>query len=119
MESEHAKDTSARGMKALVLLVTAVVVAFAQPPLTSDSRETPRLGLPTPYAGRAPVYVPPVDDVYDVLVTNTRVLVVEETVWSNEVRRTVWHKKGEANPRTNFTTLSSNLISRTTNTISP
>lgn len=118
MGAEHFKTCPARGMKGLVLLVMAVV-ACAQPPLTSDSTQVPRLALPMPptYAGRAPVYVPPVTDVYDVLVTNTRVLVVEVTVYSNEVQRTVWHKKGEAHPRTNFLILSSNMISRTTNAI--
>lgn len=95
-------------------MVTAAVMA--QPPFTSDSRDVPRLAIP-PYPGRAPIYVPAVPDVYDELVTNQRVLVVEETVYSNVVQRTVWHKKGEHLPRTNYLILSSNKVSQVTNSL--
>lgn len=99
----------------VIAMVAAAVMA--QPPFTSDSREVPRLALPVPpaYNGRAPIYVPPVVDVNDVLVTNVRPIIVEEEIWSNVVQRTVWYKKGEPTPRTNFVVLSSNLVLRSTN----
>lgn len=95
------------------------VICEAQPPLTSDSRAagvTPASIDPTSLPRRAPVYIPPRDDIFDVLVTNTRPIVVEVTVFSNEVRRTIWYKDGQA--RTNEQTLSTNMLSRTTNTVS-
>lgn len=106
-------------MNTIIISFTLAVAVLAQPPMTSDHREAPRAELPMPptYHGRAPVYVPPVTDVYDEIVTNTRILVVEETVWSNTVHKTVWYKKGEPMPRTNFLVLSSNMVQRTTNSL--
>lgn len=94
------------------------VAVFSQPQVTSDSRAAgvvPAAINPTSLPPRAPVFVPPHDDIFDVLVTNTRPLVVEVTVFSNEVRRTIWYKNGQA--RTNFQTLTTNVISVTTNTL--
>lgn len=102
-------------------LVVGALIAlpvFSQPSTTSDSRQSRQvpdainpLTLPT----RAPVYIAPQDDVFEVLVTNIRPVVVEVEIYSNVVRRTIWHQRGQL--RTNDTILSTNLLSRSTNSV--
>lgn len=92
--------------------------ALCQPPTTSDSRQArqaPNFINPLLLPPRTPVYVPPHDDVFEVLVTNRVPVVVVEEVYSNVVRRTIWHQRGEL--RTNDEVLCTNLVSRITNSV--
>src|SRR5688572_8978501 len=92
-----------------------VCCALAQPPVTSDSRVAPSFKPVDPIIlpGRQPIYVPPRIDVFDVVTTNNRPVVVAIEVHSNVVHRLVWWQNGVC--RTNDTIISSNIVSCTTN----
>lgn len=99
-------------------LIAITLPVSSQPPATSDSRQArqiPDAINPLSLPQRAPVYIPPQDDVFEVLVTNTRPVVVEVEVYSNVVRRTIWYQRGQL--RTNDMILSTNLLSRSTNSV--
>jgi len=104
---------------AALLLATA---ALAQPLITSDRRDTG--GLPYPpgmtnvpqWPGRQRIYAAPEIDVFPLLLTNIRPIVVEVTVITQVVQRTVWYHGGIR--ATNDSLLSSNVLSRTTNDLS-
>lgn len=105
-------------MKKLFLIAVLVSQCVsAQPPLTSNSRESPSFRHPEPviYPGRAPIYVAPHIDVYSALVTNVRPLVVEVTIVSNVEQRILWYQAGV--PLTNYSILATSIVSRTTNTL--
>jgi len=97
-----------------LVLLAVLGILTAQPPITSDGRDVPRMPpMPPVYEGRVPFYFPPRDDIYVELVTNTRPILVEVSVSSNVIRRTLWYH--DSNLRTNFWVMASNRISVTTN----
>lgn len=111
-------------MRLVFAISLLALVAVAQPITTSDSRRThgrqweppipPPLGVTNTWPERAVIYIAPHIDVFPLVITNVRPLVVEVTVTTQVVQRTVWHDNG---PHTNDLILCSNLVSRTTNSL--
>lgn len=94
-----------------------VITVMAQRDLTSDARRVPRMlyaaeaGLPTP----RPLFVAPQISVFKEFRTNDLPLVVQRTITSNVVQRTVWVDGSTWN--TNDLVLASNVVSVVTNSV--
>lgn len=77
--------------------------------------QTSRLtsGFPTPHLPPRGIFVPPNDSIIIEFRTNHVPLVVETTVTSNVIRRSIWFHQGQA--QTNDLLLTNSVILKTTN----